>query len=512
LAVSGIISRAALIENPDPAFDSGYPAIVLYGPPGVGKSVIAGWLSEIFGLDRARFYKYLPTLSTPGEVTIRHTSSGEGRESWLWSQPLAFLDEVQDADRPLRLAAMVYAQGERVHMIEGSPVLIRPFALLIYNPQRAREVLPERVERRSAIFDLASLSSRRTELRRRIAQLTRASPWPRLPVREWAAKVNPAYSAEQIEFLAQLEEAVAPSNTSSVIDPVSIWHFSKGYEALLGDWRLAAYWAVHDLALALESRGLAYNNWRERLHAVWEGLPHKPPQQPSFALEEARRAEIERRAEELRKEAEEAKLEELQERLVRAEQLAALKVMVAELERTLRDLPQVAVARMEAELKRRGVVWAQSQWAAPLKDYISKTITEHGWSISIGAVKEMISRRLSEAELEILASKLKAIEREVEAFKAHLSSQIVKQAEGARELALRRKGTAPPALQPHLRTGLPRHSSAFHQPRYTREDVEALERANEELLSPAAPPELIVDPATGRRYWLWPDGRAKPVS
>jgi hypothetical protein len=403
---------------------------------------------------------------------------------------------------------MVYAQGERVHMIEGSPVLIRPFAILVYNPQRTKEVLPERVERRSAIFDLASLSSRRTELRRRIAQLTGASLWPRLPVREWAAKVNPAYSAEQIEFLAQLEEAIAPSNTSSVTDPISIWHFSKGYEALLGDWRLAAYWAVHDIALALESRGLAYNDWRERLYAVWTGMPM--PQPKVVEVEPTRTAEIEERARRLKEEVERAKLEELQRRLSQNERANALKALLDELERDLRNLPALAVAIFDHARKMRRLV-LESGWRLRIEQQVRGEALRQGWPMKLAALRAELKRKLTDAEIEFLAEKAKGLRNELEAYRSHLEANAARQMDALAELARRRALTGASSAGPHFRTDTRQRQLVTIGRHYSREDVEAIEQANEELLSPAAPPELITDPVSGRRYWLWPDGRTSPA-
>jgi hypothetical protein len=389
---------------------------------------------------------------------------------------------------------------------------MKPFVVAVYNPAKIGEILPERVERRALIFNLASLQARLEELRAAFVKLA-GERLPRLDLEEWAGKVVSHYDSGQVEYIAGLLRAgLLGASEQPTPDPLTVWHLGMGYAALLGNFRLGAYWASHDTLMALETRGLVHPDWRERLHAIWAGLPYRPPQQPSFALEEARRAEIEARAEQMRREAEEAKLRELQERLERETKQEALVSLIAELERELRGLPAEGVHILDRERKRRGLV-LEPGWREAIEQQVRREVLRQGWEPRLRGLKRVLSRHLDEAGLAWLSEECKRLHTELESYRRHLSKSASELMETQLERA-RRAAVAglPPTSGPHLTTALsPSQRRRVFQPRYTREDVEIIEQANEELLSPAAPPELITDPISGRRYWVWPDGRTSPA-
>jgi hypothetical protein len=469
LAVAGTVSRAGMLNKGGP--QSGLPGLILLGPPGVGKTGLARVVMRLFGLGE-RVFKYLPRAAV-GEITLRrHQVAGAyaASESWLWELPLAILDELSDAEMPVRKAAMDYFQGEAKLTVEGEVLTVKPFPISTFNPARGKLVVPERIERRAIIADLTGVWEKRAEIEKSLSwALDPKTELPLLDLEALSAKVDTAKRPEDEEFLRKLYRAgLVEAKDKLVLDLLPIWHLWQGYRAAFDlEAAAAALACVHDGLLVLSTRGLTRRDWLPRLMMAYRGLDYSPPAES--------KAEALPQVEVLSPSRPEAAVDRL---LDIEKERAGLEVLVEQLEGEIEALPKQALDFLAKELAQRGIKGSARRYKATVEKGIHAELARAPWFVDLIALKRMARRQLPLDLVRACAERLRECQTELEKFKQALWQHLRHQAENLASLAFRRQV---PGLKPAL---TPARKSAYPTSREARELVERLEQYQRALLQP----------------------------
>jgi len=417
LLVSAIVARHHLgDEHAEPHL--GFMAV---GGTGTGKSSIAEFVCRLFGWDLVRHRVFLQQETVGSVGGRRGGGAHEYSRAPLMALPFVVFDEWDNADDPLRRAALPYFQGTCTVQLEGELVALHPVPMLAANPPAGRgryDHLRGEYRRRSVVLDTGDRRRPELVVFHRQAVLGR----PLLPLEQL---VPPAteLDAQSTGIIDMLHEVLSTEGQDQAPPAQALELAALGRAALLGpgaDLRHAAYATVLSYLVVTETidggRQVA-EGWQLDVRAIQEWLGPGVGGDLEAAMQRARDARAARAAD-----VAVGRRRRVVEDLALTERRAAL---CAELEQVRRQLHGG-----------RGVPAADQPTAAGIRAHLGKLRESAGAQRSTAGLTEVAT--LAAAPLargrELLAR--------LEADKTARTAQCQAEKEQERRAVAARRGTA----------------------------------------------------------------------
>lgn len=237
LSIAAIVSRHHLGE----AVAQGHPGFVTTGRTGSGKTALARFVCDVFGVDQATAIVGLPDR-TSGEILGRREQSEAGwrfEGSPLLELPFVVFDEFDKAERELQRDALLCFQGDSTIVKEGTRLALRAVPMLTCNKARGRLPVPDEYRRRAIVLDTDPLLELLADLDLELRALSLAGGPPRLDL---AQLQPPALRLPDETFRTArelLRRFLTPAGeTLASLQAVEL--LVLGYAPLIGDQALEA--------------------------------------------------------------------------------------------------------------------------------------------------------------------------------------------------------------------------------------------------------------------------------
>ncbi|MBA7491883.1 hypothetical protein ES702_02431 [subsurface metagenome] len=337
LSLSGITAKLLLFKY----FDNNWPASIMVGSTKAFKTGMLDVLCKIIkGLDSKRNV-YSLFRGSPGEFGIRRFKKKGGfdvSESYLFSELLAGIDELDKASKELKTMALSFADGRREFIVEGKKKVVNhAYAFIIANTSAKGLEIPDYVIRRSVVINTDSLKDELGDVdlsARDIFTFLRSPKAPKIDLTKLPV-VETRLSEENFLFMRNLFMKNVRKDYENLVDTAPLEIFTLGRLSLLGrkDIKEVIFQTVWDRLECLETMKGAKEGWRKYVGDSW--LQYRSIEQPQVLArikeaeerERKRKEKIEKTKEEVIRE----KIKKKQEDLLFIEERATLIARLREL-------------------------------------------------------------------------------------------------------------------------------------------------------------------------------------
>ncbi|MGI8749966.1 MAG: hypothetical protein ACR2J6_05350 [Thermoleophilaceae bacterium] len=249
-----------------------HPGFVAAGPTGTGKTSMAQFVCEAFGLDAEAHVVYLGGR-TAGEVLGRREHGEDGltfEPSPMLSRPLVVFDEFDKAGRDQQRAALLCFQGDTRAVVEETPVQLRAVPMLACNTQQGLPIPPE-YRRRSVVLDMGAIADLLGDLDLALYELAADGGPPRVELDALCPPAARLPTETHRRLRAVLRQALTEEGwTLCNVDAVELLAlgYAAGAELDGVDLPALAIAAARDYLTCAETVGETRPGWRRGLASV----------------------------------------------------------------------------------------------------------------------------------------------------------------------------------------------------------------------------------------------------
>lgn len=273
LLVSAVIARHHLLAD----YPDGWCGFVTLGPTGTGKTTLAHFVCDAFGLDHVRAIRLVATETPAALLGSRFQEEGGRRgfdPSPLLAEPFLCLDELDKAKAESKAAALKLLQGDAAAELEGHRFEVRPTVMVCLNarPDQLAGLVGEAYVRRSVVLDTTPLKPLLDGVATVVRRLRRPGTVPRLELSRLAPPIRELPEERWQQLNAILAAELVPAGRA-LVDVEALSRCALGRASLIGggDLKLAVAATAFDYLTTAATLDHTREGYAQRLRAELGG-------------------------------------------------------------------------------------------------------------------------------------------------------------------------------------------------------------------------------------------------